>query len=332
LRKQMKSKAEETDPHKEAQPVSEASPLSDVKNQVVGSEDDQVSSPNSQNDEYNEPPDQWNDRGRPRVKLSKGEWIAFFTLVAVLAQSCINYWTLDEIKKATSATQTTANAAQTQANVSLSQTNAIERSATAAETQASASTVQANVSERMAKQNEDLIKAANVQTNTSAVSAKAAQVSAQASRDSIQIAISEQRPRFKIDILKPIPFVFPANEILVIEFVVTNTGQTTALGANLSANVRHGPLPLPPSVQWVNPPEMNKADIGPGMSTRLPIVTRQWKPEEIAEFTSGRRKFVIWLRMTYDDEFGGVNNTRRWCLSYQPSVQSLAFCTREFER
>lgn len=90
--------------------------------------------------------------------------------------------------------------------------------------------IQANVSERMAKQNEDLIKSADIQANTSQVSARAAQESAEASRDSIQVAIAAQRPRFKIDILKPDPFVFPANEILVVEFVITNTGQTPPSG------------------------------------------------------------------------------------------------------
>jgi hypothetical protein len=143
-------------------------------------------------------------------------------------------------------------------------------------------------------------------------------------KDQLRTAIAGQSPRFNIELAKAI--TLSPDDILRIDIKATNTGQTTALQASLSANMRHGYPPVPSDVHFQQPSQSSRVDLGPGMSTVLPLITRKFTPQEIEEFESGKRLMMVWVRLTYDDEFGGHNHLREWCLTYDHASKSIGFC------
>jgi hypothetical protein len=180
----MEKDNKQADSHQRVNP-STALPPTVHDNQVVRPDDNPTSSPES--DYYGENQQGRDDPGKPKIALTRGEWIAVATLIVVFAQALIYYWTLSEIRKTAESTKTAAESTQKQANVAQAQASIMVDQTQAAKTQANASMIQANVSER-------IVKATATQANASMSQASTSQVSARAAQQATQMAKEARRP------------------------------------------------------------------------------------------------------------------------------------------
>lgn len=197
---------------------------------------------NDRETQYGETPA--DSKSRPKVDLTRGEWIAVATLIAVIAQAIIYYYTLGEIRNTAQATQVAANAtqrqagiAQAQATIMAGQTQAVKDSAQAAKDSAAASST-------LTEQNKELISATKTQANASLSQAGSSKTAADAAKGSAQTATrlyeAGQRPKIFFKWIqwreKPV-----ANKTFNVDFAVSNNGGTAY---NLTTEMTSAVVPV----------------------------------------------------------------------------------------
>jgi hypothetical protein len=323
----MKRENDKRDADNERKPVPETSPTApNIENQIVGDINSQVQSPHTENDEYNKPPNEWKDSGKPRVKLSKGEWIALFTLAAIFAQNFLIYWTLGEVAKTTKATEVQARANLDQLPLLQRSVKVAEDSVDAANKQADASLAQAKVSERMAQQNEDLIQSAQIQANTSQIAARAAETGTKIAQELLRL----ERPFISVMAVEMRQLEASKPVVVVVKF--QNTGRTEALHARVSNRLVQGPLEGCPS-EYADQ-SFNTSTSGLPSKTTIAVGAvrfgnpRSLKPistSDIEDIKAGRRWVYVSLLVRYESN-GGGKYTMTYYSRYNPETNSFDEC------
>jgi hypothetical protein len=289
------------------------------KDQTVRDTDSQSESPRREDDEYDKPPEEWKDPSKPRIKLSKAEWIGVATLIAVFVQSLFNYWTLKEIEKTTKATEVQADATRDQLPLMRDSIGAARKAIEqnndlidATRKQSEASLTQAEVSKRMAEQNESLIKSAKVQAETSRVSAEAARLSAEVTKEAT-------RPLPTIEISLP----RLTDDEMTITNKITNAGGS-ATTITFQYCLMQSNAPIIPSLRNYDPTKITVKGPSPVGAHGSHSIHVRVLPEVVKAARARRVYFYLLSDVVYQDF--GVTKILTTCWVYREDFKAMGDC------